>query len=110
MAHNPPPTLIRPDVRDGSMLLKKASACRRRATLAKSFFSSIGHLATCRSVRVMCPRPRISMVSQDSRGVFWSTGLVSTIVMHGLIASFWPTIQADWTGLPVGKDGSRWAE
>jgi putative tricarboxylic transport membrane protein len=29
--------------------------------------------------------------------VFWSNGLVSTIMTLGLIALFWPIIQAGWT-------------
>src|SRR6478735_4912889 len=37
------------------------------------------------------------LASQGSLGVFWSNGLVSTIMTLGLIALFWPIIQAGWT-------------
>jgi putative tricarboxylic transport membrane protein len=36
------------------------------------------------------------LASQGSLGVFWSNGLVSTIMTLGLIALFWPLIQAAW--------------
>src|SRR4029450_9717327 len=36
------------------------------------------------------------LASQGSLGVFWSNGLVSTIMTLGLIALFWPIIQAGW--------------
>jgi putative tricarboxylic transport membrane protein len=35
--------------------------------------------------------------SQGSLGVFWSNGLVSTIMTLGLIALFWPLIQRGWS-------------
>jgi putative tricarboxylic transport membrane protein len=35
--------------------------------------------------------------SQGSFDVFWSSGLVSTIMALGLIALFWPLIQSGWT-------------
>jgi putative tricarboxylic transport membrane protein len=35
--------------------------------------------------------------SQGGLGVFFSNGLVSTIMTLGLIALFWPIIQAGWT-------------
>jgi putative tricarboxylic transport membrane protein len=35
--------------------------------------------------------------SQGGLGVFWSNGLVSTIMTLGLIALFWPLIQAAWS-------------
>src|SRR5690349_22145189 len=37
------------------------------------------------------------LASQGGLGVFFSTGLVSTIMTLGLIALFWPLIQAAWT-------------
>ena len=37
------------------------------------------------------------LASQGSLGVFFSNGLVSTIMALGLIALFWPLIQAAWT-------------
>jgi putative tricarboxylic transport membrane protein len=37
------------------------------------------------------------LASQGSLGVFWSSGLVSTIMTLGLIALFWPLIQAGWS-------------
>src|SRR4249919_465004 len=43
------------------------------------------------------------LASQGSLGVFWSNGLVSTIMTLGLIALFWPIIQAGWTRLRTGK-------
>jgi putative tricarboxylic transport membrane protein len=39
------------------------------------------------------------LASQGSLGVFWSNGLVSTIMALGLIALFWPILQAGWTRL-----------
>ena len=36
------------------------------------------------------------LASQGSLGVFWSNGLVSSIMALGLIAAFWPLIQAGW--------------
>jgi len=35
--------------------------------------------------------------SQGSLGVFFSNGLVGTIMMLGLVALFWPLIQNFWT-------------
>jgi putative tricarboxylic transport membrane protein len=43
------------------------------------------------------------LASQGGLGVFYSTGLVSTIMTLGLIALFWPLIQAGWTRLRSGK-------
>ena len=37
------------------------------------------------------------LASQGSLGVFFSNGLVSTIMALGLIALFWPLIQSAWT-------------
>jgi putative tricarboxylic transport membrane protein len=37
--------------------------------------------------------------SQGSLGIFWSNGLVSTIMALGLIAMFWPLISAGWARL-----------
>jgi putative tricarboxylic transport membrane protein len=37
------------------------------------------------------------LASQGGLNVFWSSGLVSTIMTLGLIALFWPLIQAGWT-------------
>jgi TctA family transporter len=37
------------------------------------------------------------LASQGSLGVFWSNGLVSTIMVLGLTALFWPLIQAGWS-------------
>lgn len=37
------------------------------------------------------------LASQGSVGVFWSNGLVSSIMALGLIAAFWPIIQAGWS-------------
>ena len=45
------------------------------------------------------------LASQGSVGVFWSNGLVSTIMTLGLIALFWPMIQSGWTRLRTGKGG-----
>src|SRR6187401_1401755 len=41
--------------------------------------------------------------SQGSLGVFFSNGLVSTIMALGLVALFWPIIQSGWTWLRSGK-------
>jgi putative tricarboxylic transport membrane protein len=41
--------------------------------------------------------------SQGGLGVFFSNGLVSTIMTLGLIALFWPLIQAGWSRLRSGK-------
>jgi putative tricarboxylic transport membrane protein len=43
------------------------------------------------------------LASQGGLGVFWSNGLVSTIMALGLIALFWPIIQSGWTWLRSGK-------
>src|SRR5512143_1942987 len=43
------------------------------------------------------------LISQGGLGVFWSNGLVSTIMSLGLVALFWPIIQAGWTRLRSGK-------
>ena len=50
------------------------------------------------------------LASQGSLGVFWSNGLVSTIMTLGLIALFWPIIQAGWTRLRGRPTGLRAAE
>jgi putative tricarboxylic transport membrane protein len=42
------------------------------------------------------------LASQGSLGVFWSNGLVSTIMTLGLIALFWPLIQSGWSRLRSG--------
>jgi putative tricarboxylic transport membrane protein len=42
------------------------------------------------------------LASQGSLGVFWSNGLVSTIMTLGLIALFWPLIQSGWSWLRSG--------
>jgi putative tricarboxylic transport membrane protein len=39
------------------------------------------------------------LASQGSLSVFFSTGLVSTIMTLGLIALFWPLIQGGWSRL-----------
>jgi putative tricarboxylic transport membrane protein len=39
------------------------------------------------------------LASQGSLTVFFSTGLVSTIMILGLIALFWPLIANGWTWL-----------
>jgi putative tricarboxylic transport membrane protein len=43
------------------------------------------------------------LASQGSLGVFWSNGLVSTIMALGLVALFWPIIQSGWAWLRSGK-------
>jgi len=43
------------------------------------------------------------LASQGSLGVFWSNGLVGSIMALGLIALFWPIIQSGWTRLRTGK-------
>ncbi|MGB8529688.1 MAG: tripartite tricarboxylate transporter permease, partial [Pseudolabrys sp.] len=50
------------------------------------------------------------LASQGSLGVFWSNGLVSTIMTLGLIALFWPIIQAGWTRARGRPTGLRIAE
>src|SRR3990172_551212 len=47
------------------------------------------------------------LASQGSLGVFFSNGLVSTIMTLGLIALFWPMIQSGWTRLRSGMKGLR---
>jgi putative tricarboxylic transport membrane protein len=42
--------------------------------------------------------------------VFFSNGLVSTIMTLGLVAVFWPLIQSGWTRLRFGKKGLHPAE
>ena len=37
--------------------------------------------------------------SQGSLSIFWSNGLVSSIMALGLVALFWPLIQSGWTAL-----------
>src|SRR5499427_8235040 len=49
------------------------------------------------------------LASQGRLGVFWSNGLVSTIMALGLIALFWPIIQAGWERMR-GRPGLRAAE
>ena len=39
------------------------------------------------------------LASQGSLAVFWSNGLVGTIMALGLIALFWPLIQEGWSRL-----------
>jgi putative tricarboxylic transport membrane protein len=39
------------------------------------------------------------LASQGGLGVFFSNGLVSTIMTLGLVALFWPLIQAGWSRL-----------
>ncbi len=39
------------------------------------------------------------LASQGSLGIFWSNGLVGTIMALGLIALFWTAIQTGWTRL-----------
>jgi putative tricarboxylic transport membrane protein len=39
------------------------------------------------------------LASQGSLGIFWSNGLVGSIMLLGLIALFWPMIQSGWTRL-----------
>jgi putative tricarboxylic transport membrane protein len=47
--------------------------------------------------------------SQGSLGVFFSNGLVSTIMTLGLVALFWPIISAGWARLR-GSAGVRTAQ
>ena len=42
------------------------------------------------------------LASQGGLGVFWSNGLVSTIMALGLVALFWPIIQSGWAWLRSG--------
>jgi putative tricarboxylic transport membrane protein len=39
------------------------------------------------------------LASQGSLTVFWSNGLVATIMALGLIALFWPLLHTGWTRL-----------
>ena len=41
------------------------------------------------------------LASQGSVGVFWSNGLVGSIMALGLIALFWPIIQTAWSKMRV---------
>jgi TctA family transporter len=50
------------------------------------------------------------LASQGSLSVFWSNGLVSTIMTLGLVALFWPVIQAGWSHARVLTGGLRAAE
>jgi putative tricarboxylic transport membrane protein len=50
------------------------------------------------------------LASQGSLSVFWSNGLVSTIMTLGLVALFWPLIQAAWSRARVLTGGLRAAE
>ena len=50
------------------------------------------------------------LASQGGFGIFFSNGLVSTIMVLGLIALFWPIIQAGWTSMGFGKKGLRLVE
>ena len=43
------------------------------------------------------------LASQGGFSVFFSNGLVATIMVLGLIALFWPIIQSGWTRLRSGK-------
>ena len=47
------------------------------------------------------------LASQGGLGVFWSNGLVSTIMALGLIALFWPIIQSGWIRLRSGQVAAR---
>lgn len=49
------------------------------------------------------------LASQGSLGVFFSNALVFTIMTLGLIALFWPMIQAGLGRLRGGVNGSRTA-
>jgi len=50
------------------------------------------------------------LASQGGFSVFWSSGLVSTIMVLGLIALFWPILQAAWTRARASISGLRTAE
>jgi TctA family transporter len=45
--------------------------------------------------------------SQGGLGIFFSNGLVATVMTLGLIALFWPIIQGGWTRLRAGKSDLR---
>src|SRR5499426_2706010 len=47
------------------------------------------------------------LASQGSLGVFWSNGLVGTIMALGLVALFWPLIQAGWSHLRAATTPQR---
>jgi putative tricarboxylic transport membrane protein len=47
------------------------------------------------------------LASQGSLSVFWSNGLVSTIMTLGLIALFWSQIQSGWNWLRGANKGLR---
>jgi putative tricarboxylic transport membrane protein len=48
------------------------------------------------------------LASQGSLGVFFSTKLVSTIMVLGLIALFWPMIQEGWSRIRRPATRKRW--
>ena len=50
------------------------------------------------------------LASQGSLSVFWSTGLVTLIMTLGLIALFWPLIQAGFARVLALTNGLRPAE
>jgi putative tricarboxylic transport membrane protein len=50
------------------------------------------------------------LASQGGLGVFFSNGLVSTIMTLGLVALFWPLIQSSWMRLRSSKKGLHPAE
>jgi TctA family transporter len=50
------------------------------------------------------------LASQGGLSVFFSNALVSTIMVLGLVALFWPLIQAGWSKLRTGNSGLRPAE
>jgi putative tricarboxylic transport membrane protein len=45
------------------------------------------------------------LASQGGLSVFWSNGLVSSIMVLGLIALFWPIIQGGFSRLRGSKSG-----
>src|SRR5215216_4231187 len=47
------------------------------------------------------------LASQGSLGVFWSNGLVGTIMALGLLALFWPLIQTGWSSLRAATTPQR---
>ncbi|MFL6929472.1 MAG: tripartite tricarboxylate transporter permease, partial [Xanthobacteraceae bacterium] len=47
------------------------------------------------------------LASQGSLGVFWSNGLVGTIMALGLLALFWPLIQTGWSHLRAATTSQR---
>jgi putative tricarboxylic transport membrane protein len=50
------------------------------------------------------------LASQGTFSVFWSSGLVTTIMALGLIALFWSVIQNTWVRFFGRKDTLRAAE